>query len=189
MKNKLKRNETPRLFLMFLSALGICIFIGLVLSFRSADGLFGFGGDFSERITFENAVFSKSLKKALMADFVFCIAVFLFGTSFPASVLPGGYILIKGFLMGCTAGLSARYCIMKEALEILFAIFISNVLVMPICILLFLTSVRFSYGAYSPGARDRTSGYAFFGLRVAAFFALICIAEVMQIGAGILVLK
>ncbi len=189
MKNKSKKHEIPRVFLLCLFALGICIFIGLVISFRTEGGIFGLGTDFSKGISFENAQFSKSFKKAALADFIFCMAVFLFGAGFPVSFLPGGYILLKGFLMGCAAGLTARYCIMNEALGILFAIFISNVLVLPLYILLFLISLRFSYRACSLTARDKASGYALFGLKVAAFFALMCIAEAVQIGAGILVLK
>ncbi len=189
MKNKSKKHEIPRIFLLCLSALGICVFIGLVISFRTEVGIFGLGSDFSEGLSFENAQFSKSFRKAALADFIFCMAVFLFGAGFPVSFLPGGYILLKGFLMGCAAGYAARYCIMNEALGILFAIFISNVLVLPLYILLFLISLRFSYRTCSYSARDKTSGYALFGLKVAAFFALMCIAEAVQIGAGILVLK
>lgn len=189
MKNKLKKNETPKFFLLCLSVLGICIFAGLVISFRMEEGIFGLGSDFSEGISFENAQFSKSFRKAALTDFGFCMAVFLFGAGFPVSFLPGGYILIKGFLMGCAAGLTARYCIMNEALGILFAIFISNVLILPLYILLFLISLRFSYRVCSLNARDKASEYALFGFRVAAFFALMCVAEAVQIGAGILVLK
>lgn len=179
----------PRFFLLCLCALGICIFAGLVISFRTDEGILGLGSIFSKEISFENARFSKCFKKAAFNDFIFCTAVFLFGAGFPVSFLPGGYILMKGFLMGCAAGYAARYCFMNEALGILFAIFISNVLILPLYILLFLISLRFSYRACSYAARDKASEYALFGLRVAAFFALMCIAEAVQIGAGILVLK
>ncbi len=189
MKNKLKNNEIPRFFLLCLSALGICIFIGLVISFRTEEGILGLGSDFSKGISFENAQFSKSFRKAVLNDFVFCMSVFLFGAGYPVSFLPGGYILVKGFLMGCAAGITARHCIMNEALGILFAIFVSNVLILPLYILLFLISLRFSYRVCSYTARDKASEYALFGLRVAAFYALMCIAEAVQIGAGILVLK
>lgn len=189
LKNKSKEQDLSKVFLLCLFALGICIFAGLVISFRTKGELMGLDSDFSRGISFENARFLKCFRKAMLSDFVFCSAVFLFGAGFPVSFLPGGYILARGFLMGCAAGYAAKLCLLSELTMILFALFISNVLILPLYILLFLISVRFSLRTCSCTAKEKGREHALFGLRVAAFFALMCVAEAIQVGTGILVLK
>jgi len=189
----MRRNVSPRFtsgfFMLCLSLAGACIFLGVLISFRTAGGTFAEAAQLVGNISFDGINFADSLKRALLADMAYCFAVFIFSAGFPLSVLPGGYVLVKSFLLGVTAGLAARCCVMKEALSIFFAIFISNVLILPIYILLFIISVKFSYKTCAYPVKDKMAEYCGFSLKVIIFFAVMCIFEVVQIGTGVLVLK
>lgn len=189
MKDGLSARTANGLFVLCISLVGVCIFAGVLVSFRTAGGAFADAAGFVTNISFEETAFSASYKRALVSDLIFCVAVLVFGAGFPLSVLPGGYILFKGFLLGVTAGLAARCCVMKDAVSIFFAIFISNFLVLPLYILLFLAALGFSYRACGLAAGDKMRGYLGFSIKVPVFFALMCAAEFIQIGTGVLVLK
>ena len=167
---------------------GIFVGVGMIASFRCVGGVFSEAALFVRNITFEDATFVSGLKKAIIWDAVFCGAVALFAMSFPASVLPGGIIALETFFMGVSLGLAARCRVFGDAMGIFFAVFVSNFLVLPLEILLFVASVRFSRSMAKLGANERSGEFVRFFFKVLIFFLLMCIAQCVQIGMGILVL-
>lgn len=168
---------------------GIFIGAGIIISFRSVGGMFSEAALFVRNITFDDVSFVPVIKKAILSDLVFCGAVTLFAMSFPASVVPGGIIALESFFMGVSLGLAARCRIMSEAMGIFFAVFASNFLVLPLQILLFVSSFRFSHKAARLAPGERAGEFARFFFRIVIFFLLMCIAQCIQIGIGILVLR
>ncbi len=171
------------------SLVGICIFLGVIISFRTAGGIFAEAAALISRLSFEDAAFAESFKRAAGGDFAFCIAVLVLAAAFPVSVLPGGFLLFKGFCLGATAGLAAKTCVTKEAVGIFFAIFISNFLVLPLKVLLFLSSVNFSLRTCTLCPGDKLREYIGFTLKVLIFFVLMCLSECIQLGIGVGVLS
>ncbi len=188
MKNAVSQENNTKLLALSFALVGICIFLGVVVSFRSAGGTFAGAAELVRTVSFDGAVFSDSFASAALGDLAYCIVILVFAAGFPISVLPGGLVLAKGFFLGVAAGLAARCCVMKEAAGILFAIFISNVLVLPLYILLYSVSVRYSVRTCALSPRERVSAYFGFLLKVLVFFALMCLCQAVQIGIGILVL-
>ena len=162
--------------------------IGIFVSFRSVGGVFSQAALFVRNITFEDVSFLEGVKKAVFWDLIFCVAVALFAMSYPASVLPGGIIGLKTFFMGVSLGLAARCSAFGDAMGICFAVFVSNFLVLPLKILLFVASIRFSRHVARLPSDDRAGEFVRFSFRILVFFLLMCIAQCVQIGIGIWVL-
>lgn len=188
MRSTVSRDGNTRTLAISFVLVGICIFMGVVISFRGAGGAFSGAAELVRSVSFDGAAFSDSFRSAATTDLIYCIVILVFAAGFPVSVLPGGLILAKGFFLGTAAGLAARCCVMKEAAGILFAIFISNVLVLPLYILLYLISVKYSIRTCAMPPRDKVSAYFGFAFKVLVFFVLMCLCQAVQIGIGILVL-
>jgi len=174
-------------FLCFALA-GLFVGAGIVISFRCVGGVFSEAALFVRNITFEGVSFVPGIKKAILSEMVFCISVAIFAMSFPASVLPGGIIALESFFMGVSLGLAARCRVMSDAMGIFFAVFVSNFLVLPLEILLFVASLRFSRNVSKLSQSERSGEFVRFFFRILIFFLLMCIAQCVQIGIGILVL-
>lgn len=188
MRSTVSRSGNTRTLAISFILVGICIFMGVVVSFRGAGGAFSNAAELVRSVSFEDAAFSDSFRSAAISDLIYCMVVLVFAAGFPVSVLPGGLVLAKGFFLGTVAGLAAKCCVMKEAAGIVFAIFISNVLVLPLYILLYLISVRHSLKTCALSPRDKASAYFGFAFKVFVFFALMCLCQAVQIGIGILIL-
>ena len=184
-------NKPKMLFVSCLAAVVMCIFAGMIIAFRTAGGVFAQVAEFVHSVSFEQISFSQSERKAIFADFVFCCCVLIFTAGFPVSLLPGGLIALKGFALGAVAGLASAGCVIRKAASILFAVFVSNVLILPIYILVFLISLKFSAGVCSGEltAGEAAAEYFRFAARVLIFFLIMCIAECIQLGLGTIVLK
>ncbi len=171
--------------------IALCIFLGVVVSFRSANLIFAGAEDFVRSISFESTSFYSGIKRAIFADFLYCVLVIVFASGFPISFLPGVLILAKGFMIGAVAGLAAKCCVVSKAAGIFFSAFISNVLILPVYVLLFALSLKYSLnileGSLSPSGSVAT--YFRFVFKVCIFFVILCIAECVQIGIGIIAFK
>lgn len=189
MKRYGREKSTGSLFVRCMLILAVFVLGGIIASFRIPAGEIADGAELMSAITFEEAEFSDCFKRAVCFDLVFCITAFLLGGAFPVSYLTGGYIIVKGFLSGTVLGIAARCLTYKKAAGVIFAVFVSNILVMPLYILLFLVSVRFSQKTCGLSPVEKTTKLVSFGIRVTVFFALMCLAEFLQTGAGLLVLK
>ena len=185
MKNSLSVPLGRGAVLTCFSLVGIFIFLGMLISCRTAGSLFAESASAVRNLSAEGACFATSFKKAFFNDLVFCITVLLFAAAFPLSFLPGTILLFKGFCLGAAVGLASRSCVTKEALGIFFAVFISNFLVLPLKILLFLSSVNFSIKSCELSLSDKTRVYIGFALKTCVFFILMCISECIQLGIGV----
>ena len=188
MKNSLSPPTHRGAVLTCFSLVGIFMLFGMIVSYRSVGGLFSNGASVIRSLSTENAEFALAFKKAFFNDLAFCTAVLLFAAAFPLSFLPAGLLLFKSFCLGAAVGLAAKTCITKEAMAIFFAVFISNFLVLPLKILLFLSSVNFSVKSCELSALDKASTYFGFVLKTLVFFVLMCISECIQLGIGVAVL-
>ncbi len=184
-------SKSMTVFAFCLTAVVICILIGVVIAFKTSGGVLADMMDFIRSVSFEGVSFSSSVRKAIFADFVFCCFVLIFTAGFPASLFPGGLIALKSFALGAAAGLAAAGCVTAKAAAILFVVFISNVLILPVYILVFLISLKFSARVCSGEltAGESAAEYFRFAARVLIFFIVMCVAECIQIGVGTLVLK
>ena len=167
------------------SLVGISIFIGILLSYRTTGSLFAESTAIIRNLSAKNATFTASFEKSFFNNLVFCITVLLFAAAFPLSFLPGIILGFKSFCLGVAVGLAARTCVPKEAMGIFFAVFISNFLVLPLKSLLFLSAVNFSVKSCEFSASDKAKAYVTFMLKTCIFFVLMCISECIQLGIGI----
>lgn len=167
---------------------GLFMTAGIVASFRCVGGVFSEAALFVRNVSFEDVTFLPGLRRAMLSDLVFCVSVAVFATSFPVSVVPGGFIALESFFMGVSLGLAARCRIFSEAMGICFAVFVSNFLVLPLEILLFVSSLSFSRRMARSSYSDRKGELSRFLFKVLVFFLLMCVAQCIQIGMGILVL-
>ena len=171
--------------------IALCVFLGVVVSFYTAGSSFdGFKG-LVESISFEDTSFGASVKRAILTDLLYCMSVAVFSSGFPISFLPGVIILAKSFTVGIMAGLAAGCCGALKASGIFFSAFISNVLTLPLYVLLFALTLKYSLsmleGGHSPAGS--TAAYLRFVFKVCIFFVILCIAECVQIGIGVMALR
>lgn len=171
------------------SLVGISIFLGLLVSYRTAGGIFAQSASDIRNLTVENALFVPSFKKAFTNNLVFCAVILIFASAYPVTFLSGALLLFKGFCLGAAVGLAAKNCILKEAIGIFFAVFVSNFLVLPLKVLLFLTAVNFSVRSCELSPADKAVKYLRFALKTFVFFILMCISECIQLGIGVGILK
>ncbi len=171
--------------------IALCVFLGVVVAFRATDSVFDGLKEIVENISFKDTTFSASIKRAILTDLLYCISVIIFASGFPISFLPGIIILAKAFAVGIMAGLAAGCCSAIKASGIFFLAFISNVLILPVYVLLFTLSLKHSLnileGSLSPSSS--VAAYFKFVFKVCIFFVILCIAECVQIGIGIMALK
>ena len=167
------------------SLVGIFIFLGLLVSYRTAGGIFAQSASDIRNLSVENALFVPSFKKAFTNNLVFCAVILLFASAYPVTFLSGVLLLFKGFCLGAAVGLTAKNCVLKEAMSIFFAVFVSNFLVLPLKVLLFLTAVNFSVRSCELSSADKAVKYLGFVLKTFVFFILMCISECIQLGIGV----
>ena len=185
MKNSLSPPLGRGAVLACFSLVGMSVFLGILISYRTSGSLFAEATAVVRSLSAKDATFTASFKKSFFNNLVFCTTVLLFAPAFPISFLSGIILLFKSFCLGAAAGLTAKTCIAKEAMGILFAVFVSNFLVLPLKILLFLSSVNFSVKSCGLSATDKTKAYIGFVLKTCVFFILMCISECIQLGIGI----
>ncbi len=164
---------------------GICVFLGVITAYRLVGGAFSKMADNVRSLAFDGVSFLPGFKKAVTGDLIFCISVLLFAPGTFQWVLPGGAVLVKGFFMGAVSGLAAKCLVMGKAMEVFFAIFVSNFLVLPLWILLTLAAMNFSLNWCSVPRGERAKEYSAFLVKVLVFFVLMCLAQCIQIGIGV----
>ena len=167
---------------------GVCIFAGVLCAFRFAGGSFAEGASLVSRLTISDARFVPSLKRAAVQDGVFCLAVLILASSPAGCVLPGLALLFDSFGIGAVAGLAAKSFVTKKALGMFFALFISNFLVLPLKVLLFMASVRFSFRLAELPRDERLREMGMFLLKILIFYILMIVSECVQLGIGTFVL-
>ena len=166
----------------------VSIFAGILASFRFAGSFFAEGAELVSGLSTADVGFLECLRKALLSDGAFCLAIVVFASAFPACILPGAVLLFETFSLGAAAGLIAKTFVAKEAAGMLFAIFVSNFLVLPLKILLFLASLNFSLRTATLGVHDKLKELFAFVLKALLFYALMFISECIQLAIGIAVL-
>lgn len=191
MKTRKIASGPDRIAAVSVFLVAVCIFLGAVISFRASPGSFLSFEDALQGITLGTVQFSRSIKKALFAHLVYTFSVIVFSSGFPMSFLPGIIILAKSFVLGTVAGLAARCCVMPDVLGIFFSIFISNVLILPVYVLMFISGINYSIkileGALSPSS---SCGEFFrFAFKMTVFFGILAAAECLQTATGVMILK
>lgn len=174
------REDKGYLFGFFLA--GLCILLGLVTAFRTPGAPFSEVRSTIASLSFEGVSFGAGFRRAMLTDAVFCLAVLVLGPRLPASVLPGIGLYFKSFCLGGVVGAASGSLELAEAFSVIMIVFVCNFLVLPLKVLLFVSSVRQS------GEEDSLwSGYGAFALKVAVFFGLMCLGEAVQLGIAALV--
>ena len=188
MKENFNTERYAKLYKLSMAIALIFIFVSMVISARGAGGMFSPSVPSMRRLGFEELKFSESLGKAVLADAVYFVLVVLFSSPFP--VVPMLFVLARCISIGVTVGIAAKCRIMKDAAMISLGAFASNVLILPLYLLLFVMSVNYSSQVLSlnAGPGEFASEYGRFMLRAALVFALMCVAECLQMGAGVLIL-
>ncbi len=189
MNKTVSETGTKKMFAISFILVGLSIFMGVLISFKTAGGVFAQGASLVGNLSLEGISFLGSLKKAIFLDALYCLSVLIFAAAFPISFLPGVFLIFKGFCLGAAAGLAAKTLVTAEAAQIFFAVFISNFLVLPLKILLYLSSVGFSLRTCPCQPMEKTREYARFVVKIIVFFSMMCLLECFQLGVGTLVLS
>lgn len=185
MKNSLSPPLGRGAALACFSLVGMFVFLGILLSYRASGSLFAESTSVVRILSAKDSTFAASFEKSFFNNLVFCTIIILFAPAFPLSFLSGILLLFKSFCLGAAVGLAAKACVAKEAMGIFFAVFISNFLVIPLKVLLFLSSVNFSLKSCELSASDKLRAYVGFVLKTCVFFVLMCISECIQLGIGV----
>ena len=166
----------------------LCIVVSMIFAAGRAGGVFSFGLEAVRNMGFKETTFSTSFKNALTSDFIYCTLIVML--SMPLPVIPAIYIAMRCVSLGVTLGLAAKCRVLKDILMISLGAFASNILTLPLYILLFVLSVRFSLGISSLGRNFREYAVSYLGLvlKTATIFALMCIAQCIQMGLGVFIL-
>jgi len=164
--------------------LGICVFVGILVSFRLSETVFKEAADIVRNLSFEGADFLPTLKKAVLTDMIFCVPVLFMSPGLVRPLFVGVATGAKGFFVGAASGLAAKCLQPAQIARVCGAVFASNFLVLPIYVLLFVSAVEF--------ARDRgtkPSEKGGFEVKVIVFFSLMCLAQLVQTAIGLCVIN
>lgn len=191
MKQDSTLNDFKKVFLLGSGAIVFCVFAGILIANKYPDSVFSEGVSVLSRISFEKTTFSKAFFRSMCMDFAYCCIILLFSTGFPGIFVPGMYIITKSFFLGVTTGLASGFCTADRAIHICFAVFASNILILPLYLMLFFISLNYSAKVFSDGVSPshNLKGYLLFAAKVFTVFILMCIAECIQSALGIFILK
>ena len=190
MKFNTKMTDSKRIFALCTGVISICVILGFIISLK-ATSIFSEGLTAIRNASFQETGFLKTLSKAIRVHFWYSICVLLLAPGFPGVILPGAYIAFKSFFLGVTVGLAAKTCSVAKTVIICFAVFASNVFILPLYILMFFVSLSFCFRTYSGTAffANTTKNYFSFAAKVFVVFALMCIVECIQTFLGTAILK
>ena len=188
MEEKIKSVGYIKLYIVSVAVCLVCIVASVIISALWAGGVLAEGLDAVRKISFKGTQFSSSLKNALAADASYCLAIILL--SMPLPVIPAIYIALRCVSVGITLGLAAKCRVMKDVIMISTGAFASNILTLPLYVLLFVIAVKYSLGVYCghKDIKEIVVAYAGIWLKTSLVFALMCIAECIQMGVGAFVL-
>ena len=165
----------------------ILIIVGTTVSFNSTADLFLKGALQVRNASFEEISFANAFRVALKGHIIYTLAVLIFAGGFQGIIVVSGFLVFKTFSIGATLGLVARECIFQKAAGICFGVLISNIIILPLYIIMFL--VLFFYTVSDSGKssfKDATRNYFSFAMKVIAIFAVLCAAECVQSALGTL---
>ena len=164
---------------------GVCIFAGVLVSFRLSETAFADASDLVRSLSFGGARFLTGFKRAVVGDLIFCTLTLVLSAGFLQKFFLGVVLGAKCFFAGAVAGLAAKCLVFGEALRVCGMVFASNFLVLPLYVLLFVSALSFfglgTYCARSANARECGRLIA----RVMLFFVLMCLAQLVQTAVGI----
>lgn len=178
-----------RVIILIFAFLSLLISLGLLASFQLKGDMLSKGTTIINNISSEGLTFSKAVTAAIKMHLCYAIATLLISGGYPSVVLPGLYIMFKAFSLGLTLGLAAKGCVLTKALSICLAVFVSNILVLPLYIIMFLISLRFVKKLRcTPNVSFGGLYFSFVG-KVLLLFGAMCIAECIQSALGVLILN
>ncbi len=184
--NTIRLNRAVILIFAFLSLL---ISLGLLTSFQFKGDMLSRGTHIINNVSWEGLTFFETVTDSIKIHLLYTVATLLISGGYPSVVLPGLYIIFKAFSLGVTLGLAAKGCVLIKALSICLAVFVSNILVLPLYIIMFLISLRFVKKLRSAPNLSFGGLYFSFAGKVLLLFGAMCIAECIQSALGVLILN
>lgn len=182
MKHSLKHK---RIFSITLLVILLAISAGFFVAVKTSGSLFSKGTVVIRNIEFESISFAESFLKAILIHLGYTVCILLFYGRFPGATIPGIYLLARCISMGVCVGLASLCCDFPKATGICLAVFLSNVLVFPLYVLMYILSVN-RIGEHK--SEEPIKDYLSFAAKIVTFFAVLCAAEFVQTIVGVIIL-